>query len=289
MASSLIEITDFEPSPFEQEPELCGIYHWHEGCRSMHMHEDRVELNFIYGGNGTHIVGGEICDTQPGDLLVHNSYVLHDESMMLEEQMNAWCIAVKNIKLPGMEVNKLLPAGMHPRIPCQVAADILGSLYPMVHHYVLQPGGYQTANSLARAIVLIAYQMIQTNASPSNRKENELVRAMESYIDEHYFEPITLAELAGELHASEYYLSHLFRDITGYSLQQYILRRRVGKAQCMLIYTNDSLTEIAGRVGFEDSNYFSRAFKKLIGMPPKLYRQKWKAASRGSTPSDIHI
>ena len=36
----------------------------------MHQHEDRVELNFIYGGNGTHIVGGEICNTQPGDVLV---------------------------------------------------------------------------------------------------------------------------------------------------------------------------------------------------------------------------
>lgn len=286
---SLIEIENHEPSPFEQEPELCGIYHWHEGCRSMHQHEDRIELNFIYGGNGTHIVDGEICNSQPGDVLVHNSHVLHDESMMLEEQMNAWCIAVKHLKLPNMRENALLPQGMHPRVPCQSAANILGQLYPMVHHYAQQHNGYVIANSLARSIVLIVHQLIKTNALTSSKKDNELVRATENYIESHYQEPIALKDLANHIHANEYYLSHLFRTITGYSLQQYILRRRIGKAQCMLVYTNSPLTAIAGRVGFEDSNYFSRAFKKIIGMPPKLYRQKWQAASIGSTPSDIII
>lgn len=285
----LIEVQHREPSPFEQEPELCGIYHWHEGCRSMHQHEDRVELNFIYGGNGTHIVGGEICNTQPGDVLVHNSHVLHDESMMLEEQMNAWCIAVTNLKLPGQRVNTLLPEGMHPRIPCQSAANILGELYPMVHHYIQLPHGYPVANTLARAIVLIVHQLIQTNAMPSKKKDNDFVASIEQFIEAHYTEPITLSDIASHVHASEYYISHLFKNITNYTLQQYILRRRIGKAQCMLVYTPLSLTEIAGRVGFEDSNYFSRAFKKIIGMPPRLYRQKWQASSSGSTPSDIHI
>lgn len=285
----LVEIQKQEPSPFEQEPELCGIYHWHEGCRSMHQHENRIELNFIYSGNGTHIVGGEICNTQPGDVLIHNSHVLHDESMMLDNQVNAWCIAIKHLKLPGMRENALLPDGMHPRVPCQSAANILGELYPMIHHYALQPHGYQTANSLARAVVLIVHQLIQTNAVATTKEDNELVKETEAFIEEHYTENITLCDIAAHVHTSESYISHLFKKVTQYSPQQYVLRRRIGKAQCLLVYTDLTLTDIAYRVGFEDSGYFSRAFKKVIGMPPKLYRQKWQASSIGSTPSDIHI
>ena len=60
-----IDIDQQEASPFEQEPRLIGFYHWNRSIRTMHQHENCIELNFMISGNGTHIVGNEICHTQP--------------------------------------------------------------------------------------------------------------------------------------------------------------------------------------------------------------------------------
>ena len=283
----LIELNAQENSPFENEPQLLGVYHWSEGLRSMHKHDDRLELNFILSGNGTQVIDGELCNAQAGDVLIHNSGVLHDESLMICSQVRAWCIAVADLKLPTRPVNELVPKNFSPRIPCQAVAEQLAQLYPLIHIYAEQQGGYQIANALARAVVLIVYKIIQSTALDATKEKNFIVERVRNYIEEHYAENLSLAELSGLVRANEFYLSHVFKKVTGYSPQQYILRRRIGKAQCLLIYTSLPLTEISARVGYDDSNYFSRAFKKIIGMPPRLYRQKWREMSSGSIPSDI--
>lgn len=287
MSSLLVEFEKGEPSPFEQEPKLVGIYHWHEGLRATHCHENRLELNFILGGSGTHMVDGDLCVTRPGDMLVHNSKVLHDESFTLKSQVNAWCIAVADLKVKGLPENTLLPPGMHPSIPCQQEAERLGQLYPLVHHYACQPGGYPVADALARTIVLIAYEAIQKGGVAATSEDNAMVKRILAYMQKNYRENISLEDMAEMVNVNSYHMAHVFKKITGYSLQQYMLRRRIGKAQCYLIYTKMNLTEIAGRVGYDDSNYFSRVFKKIVGMSPRSYRQKWLESASGIAPSDI--
>ena len=285
--AQIIELNTQENSPFESEPQLLGVYHWRDGMRSMHKHDDRLELNFILSGNGTLVIDGELCNAQAGDVLIYNSGVLHDESLMACAQVKAWCIAVKNLKLPAQPVNELVPKNFRPRIPCQAVAEELAQLYPLVHHYAQQTDGYQIANSLARVVVLIVYKIICSSVLVTNKEKIFIVERVRNYIEEHYAEDLTLTELNGLVRANEFYLSHAFKKATGYSPKEYILRRRIGKAQCLLIYTSLPLTEISARVGYEASNYFSRAFRKIVGMPPRLYRQKWRELSSGSAPSDI--
>ena len=253
----------------------------------MNLHEGCVELNFILSGNGTVAVDGELCSAQAGDVLIYNSNTLHDENLILDAQVNAWCIAVTNLKLPARRVNELVPKNFSPRIPCQNVASELSQLYPLIHHYAQQKNGYSVANSLARAVVLIVHEIIRTSALAAKKDNNLIVEQTRRYIEEHYAENLSLKSLAEIVSTNEYYLSHAFKKISHYSPQQYVLRRRIGKAQCLLVYTSLSLTEIAARVGYDDSNYFSRVFKKIIGMSPRLYRQKWRELSIGSNPSDI--
>ena len=285
--AKVIEFKTQENSPFEQEPQLLGIYHWNEGLRSMHLHEDRLELNFILSGNGTQVVDGELFNTQAGDVLICNSGALHDDSLMANSRINAWCLAVTNFKLPDLPINQLVAKNFSPRIPCQSVAEQLAQLYPMIHNYAQQKNGYTIANTLARAVVLIVYKIVRSSALAVAKENNFVVEKIRRYIQDHYAENLIVKSLAEMVNANEFYLSHAFKKITHYSPQQYILRRRIGKAQCLLIYTSLSLTEISARVGYDDSNYFSRVFKKIVSMSPRLYRQKWREQSIGSTPSDI--
>ncbi len=285
--SLIVEVNEKEPSPFEKEPEITGVYHWSEGQRLMHLHEDRAEINFILSGYGTHVVGSEVCHTQPGDVLIYDSCVMHDESVMLDSQVVAWCIAIKNFKLKNQRENSLLPEGMRPILSAQSIADELTPLYIMTHKYLHQPHGYLIANSAARTIVSLIYNLILKSETNYNRQENFIVQKIQNYINEHYAEEISIAELANLVNASEGYVTHIFKKNLNYAPMQYVMRRRIGKAQSLLIYTDLPLTEISFRVGYDDSNYFSRIFKKVIGIPPNLYRKKWLEISSGSAPSDI--
>jgi transcriptional regulator GlxA family with amidase domain len=68
-------------------------------------------------------------------------------------------------------------------------------------------------------------------------------------------------------------MSHTFKETTGYSPIQYIMRRRIGEAQTLLITTNHSITMVANIVGYDNSSYFNKIFTKNVGMTPKRYRE----------------
>lgn len=280
-----IDIDQQEASPFQQEPRLIGFYHWNRSVRTMHQHENCIELNFILSGNGTHIVGNEICHTQPGDIIVYDSKIMHDESLMLDSLTDACCIAVTGLQRPGARPNALLPPGTHPCIPCQSIAEELRTLYHIIEHSLAKPHGYPAANAAAQTIVHLVWQQISKRAVKAAEPENLLVEHARSYIEEHYAEDLSIRDIAQHFHASRDYISHAFKHTTNYAPLQYLRRWRIGKAQTLLIDTDLPLTEIALRVGFDDSNYFSRVFRQIIGMPPGTFRRAWRAAQQGR-PAD---
>lgn len=94
------------------------------------------------------------------------------------------------------------------------------------------------------------------------------------YIQYHLTDELTLpvlAEVAG-LHPT--YFSNLFTRYMGISPIQYIHRLRIEKAQVMLLSSHDNLDTVAHNAGFEDAFYFSRVFKRIVGVPPGKYRRQ---------------
>jgi len=92
------------------------------------------------------------------------------------------------------------------------------------------------------------------------------------HIEERLFERIPVQELAREACASRFHFHRLFRSITGTSVYQYILSRKLSEASRMLIGSEKPIGDIADAVGFESHEGFSRAFKKRIGISPNTYR-----------------
>jgi signal transduction histidine kinase/AraC-like DNA-binding protein/DNA-binding LytR/AlgR family response regulator len=100
-----------------------------------------------------------------------------------------------------------------------------------------------------------------------------LVRQAMAYIHEHYAEPISRADLARHVALSEDYLTACFRKELGVTPIAYLNRYRVHQARQLLTNTDKSITEIALEVGFSDSGYFSRVFRREVGLSPEAYRQ----------------
>ena len=83
---------------------------------------------------------------------------------------------------------------------------------------------------------------------------------------------LSLEEIARHVYFSRSYLSSLFKNETGSSLFAYINRVRVEKSKVLLLDESISLLDVAALCGFEDQSYFTKVFKKLVGVSPKRYR-----------------
>ncbi len=106
------------------------------------------------------------------------------------------------------------------------------------------------------------------------------VREMLQYVQFHLSDPaLSLQLLAQELHKNASYLSSQFNKETGRSLPEYITAQRIEQAQRLLRRDDASIRQIALAAGYTDVNYFSRAFRRATGLPPR----DWRMAARGTT------
>lgn len=102
------------------------------------------------------------------------------------------------------------------------------------------------------------------------------IYAVASYIHAHYPEPLSLESLASSFYISSCYLSHQFKDVTGFTLTDYIQMTRVRNVQALLMGTRTPITEAALSCGFSSFSQFNRVFQKHIGMTPTQYRRQYQ-------------
>ncbi len=93
-----------------------------------------------------------------------------------------------------------------------------------------------------------------------------------SYIDENYNKDLSITQLSKKFKINAAYLGQLFKNETGEMLTNYINKIRVEKAKNMLLTTTLKASAISERVGYQNTNYFYRVFKKLTGVSPSEYR-----------------
>lgn len=100
-----------------------------------------------------------------------------------------------------------------------------------------------------------------------------LVRQAMAYFHERYADPISRQDLASYLGMSGDYLTYCFRKEVGMTPIAYLNRYRINQAKELLTKSDKNITEIAMSVGFSDSSYFSRVFRRQVGISPEAYRR----------------
>lgn len=114
---------------------------------------------------------------------------------------------------------------------------------------------------------------ISDTDSSANKSSAVKTGEILTYITKNCHEKLSTASIAEHFHLSESYFCYLFKSQTGMSLINYVNKFRVEKAAVLLKNTGQSITDIALSVGFDDSNYFSRIFKKYMDMSPMEYKK----------------
>lgn len=100
------------------------------------------------------------------------------------------------------------------------------------------------------------------------------IYAVTGFIHAHYPEALSLDSLAEEFGISPSYLSRKFKQVTGFSVTDYIQMTRIRNVQALLVNTRIPITEVCAPCGFNCFSQFNRVFRKHIGMSPSLYRKQ---------------
>lgn len=138
-----------------------------------------------------------------------------------------------------------------------------------VYSYLLKP---LDINKLKSLIEKIIYELNETKANKGS-SENTIEGIVE-YIGTHFFEDISLGELAKQYHFEISNFSRLFKRYTGENYTDYVAKLRVEYAKKYLIETTRSVEEITEIVGYKSVRYFRELFIEYTGMTPSQYRKE---------------
>jgi len=100
------------------------------------------------------------------------------------------------------------------------------------------------------------------------------VRQAIKYIEENFNQEISLESVANFVCLSPNYFSSIFKKEVGSTFVEYLTELRIKKAKELLNNLENNINQVASKVGYQDSRYFSRVFKTIVGVPPTTYRNK---------------
>ncbi len=133
-------------------------------------------------------------------------------------------------------------------------------------------------NYLNRYYNLFAFDgQVVTNFRNDNPVIVERISRIINYIYANHPNKITLEDLAEREHLSTYYLSHLIRDHIGLNFREFLCFARVEMSEIPLLGTDRKISEIAKDVGFSNTSYYIKFFKKWFGQTPEEYRKRYKS------------
>jgi AraC family transcriptional regulator len=155
----------------------------------------------------------------------------------------------------------------------------------LYRHFLLGCDWQQQANALqlSTTCTLLLTHLVQHYSSirwrlptVSGGLAPVTLRRVCDYIEQALATPLTLAELASEANLSEFHFARMFRQSMKLAPHQYVMQRRMARAEALVRHASMSLTEVALSCGFSSASHFSNRFKASLGMTPSQLR----AASR---------
>ena len=249
----------------------------------MHSHSDTLEIAYVLSGKGAIYCNGRFFALTEGDIVVKNPLVSHAESSDSLEPIEQICLSIDDLKFDDGENNVFPMVGLSPIIKSGCKRKLLDSLFRDIIEQTVDINSpdMEYTNALLKMILTVILR--QTRQLIIERKHiecGELMHEVRKYIETHYMENLSLENIANTFHISVYYLARQFKKYTGFTLNTYILSCKIGEAQRRLIFTDDSISEIAQGSGYSNLSYFYATFKKKVGCTPKAYKNIYKLSAK---------
>lgn len=236
--------------------------------RYLHWHE-ATELLYCIEGSGVAVSDTQRIPLSAGDLAFINPNRLHTfyaagfcrySYLLVAPELSA------ARDLPGTPVQPFIS---DPEVGRQMLG-IIGEMQKQAPFY-----RSEVCARLTRLFVYLNRKYPEPGPAPEQSgagKRLEMVKAVIAYVRRHFAEPITVDGICSAVSFSRSYVCHAFKEVTGQSLVEYIHFVRCHNARTLLACKQYNVSECAEKSGFNTLSYFSRIYKKQMGVPPSVHR-----------------
>ncbi len=244
-----------------------------------HLHR-YYEFLLFESGEANYIIEDTVYEAHPGDLFVTRPGELHTLAFLSDNIYTRQFIQVPREFGVGLEVDLFriidrFPTGQMNRIPAGlVNAYSIPSYYIGVRKYIevrVPESDMMVRTYIIQLLMAVNYAL---SKSPHKRDTalqlDSRVRAIMHYIDKNISEELSLDRLAGTFYMNKYYMCHLFKDNTGFTIKEYINTRRIARAKELLAGGRDVMS-LCFDCGFRDYSTFYKTFRRLTGKTPREF------------------
>ena len=251
---------------------------WHS---TLHTHPF-TELFYVIDGKGEFIIQHQRFPVKANDFVIINPQVEHTEVSSPDSPLEYIVVGIQ-----GLSFSNLTPVdqGGHPFSFFNLRdeqKDILRYLNAMVQEATNQALSYDLVCHNLLEILLIKilrHQHFDLEVG-AHSKTTKDIAFIKHYLKTYYRESIQLEALASMTHLSRFYISHGFKKEVGMSPMEYLMTIRIKESKILLRTTNYSISQVADIVGFTTPTYFSKQFRKITGISPTDYREKYQKESQ---------
>lgn len=270
-----------ETSPFsiefarKTEPYTMPLEHFHP----------QYEIYYLLSGERYYFIGDHTYHIQSGDLVFIKSQEVHrtSEATIPKHERVVFYFFESFIHEHYREHVPLLLRPFHEDNPVYrfKGKDFLqveSLLHNMLVELQTRPAGYEIRMKMTLIdLLLLAARhttKLETTLLPLQSLLHEKITEISRYIRMNVTEDLSLSSLAEKFYMSPYYLSHTFKELTAFTLTEYVQTVRIRQAQRLLKETNMSILDISIQVGFENFSHFGKVFKKVTQQSPRQYRKE---------------
>ena len=263
----------------------------HSGGKAMQTH-DFHEIMIVTKGTATHCVNGEDCLLLPGDVYVLRPGDRHEiitgPSATIAEVNVLFDLERLNLDLhdigdiPGYE-----ELFAHPLKLCETTGftsrlrlnpEALRTLLDLVdaleYEQAKELPGYRLKSINLFLDLLLFLSRAYSKTDRLNTQQTQHIAAAVAIIEDNFADALTVEDLTRQVHCSATQLRRIFQLAYGMSPSDYITRTRLNHGILLLRDSELDVTTIAHECGYNDSSYFTRAFRKGIGLAPTAYRKQ---------------
>ena len=263
-------LNDFNPRILQvgfehNSPGWYNLQHSHKCC----------ELILLLEGKESIVINGESrYEVEANDLVILNADVAHQEFSYSNLIREAIVCTFDNFKLSDFPENHLINKNSNP-----IFRDLDNNSKMVDLFYKLldesKSDNYYSYSMVSAYLKQILIEILRKKGSNKNLSKSNVMECevAKNYIDEHYGEKINLDDLANMVYVSKGHFSHLFKTQIGEAPIRYLINKRLEVAKDLLVNTDDSINNIALKVGYDNQAYFSQFFIKETGMSPNKYRK----------------
>ncbi len=232
----------------------------------MHYHEN-LEILYFLDGKANINCDHKVFEAKKGDIIILNSNELHSIDS-IDSSCIYYCL-ILNTKL--IFPNELLK---EIRFNSKINDSFIESKFKFIESEMKMNKDF-FKEFIKSDIIQILIHLYRNYISEENIKLNpktnnkiSLVKEILSYLKDNYKEQISIKDVCNHVSFSKYYVCHVFKEITGKTLLDYINFLRCLNARKLMLYNGESLSESAYKSGFNNLSYFSKTYKKHLGILP---------------------